>query len=215
MSSFTIIRDIGKTLENLIETQWGEEPETKDISCPSISFDSPYELMKSGNQFQKLSIFLYQINENIQPRNIDSYVDYGSGSVGRPYPPLSLELLYLITPISTISPAHDAINEKMILGRVMQILYDNPVLPNEKFGWEKCEGSLKHSDSQIRILFRPLSIDDLTKIWTSFHDSPYRLSVAYLVTPIFIDSIMYEGLPKRENKSRILSAQSDGKGEGK
>ena len=46
------------------------------------------------------------------------------------------------------------------------------------------------------MLFNPMSLDDLTKIWSAFQDVAYRLSVGYLVTPVMIDSTRQTGMQR-------------------
>ena len=105
--------------------------------------------------------------------------------------PLALDLYYLITPYYH----DDKTMEKVILGKVMQILYDNRILT----------GTDLHdigSDEEIKVLFNPISLDDLTKIWSAFQEVAYRLSVSYLVSPVRIDSM------KSIKVSRVMSKES-------
>ena len=184
MSDFTVIADVGETLKKLLE----DDPWTGILPIPEITFKSPKEIKDDGGSTNKVSLFLYQIHENPHLRNEeplrvnDSHLQT---------PPEVLDLLYLVTPYSD-----DKTQEKVILGKVMQIFYDNALLSGTVL-----QGGLAGSDEDIRLLFNPISLDDLTKIWSAFQDVAYRLSVSYLVTPVRIDSTRQTGM------QRVLSKE--------
>lgn len=171
MSDFTVIGDIGETLKKLLE----DDPWTGISPKPEITLKSPKEIKDDGGSTNKVSIFLYQILENPylkneEPKRIDD-THFQS-------PPLSLDLIYLVTPYS-----EDKTQEKIILGKVMQIFHDNAILIGTAL-----QGDLSETDEEIKLLFNPISLDDLTKIWSAFQEVAYRLSVSYMVTPVRIDS---------------------------
>ncbi len=173
MSDFTVIGDIGETLKKLLE----DDPWTGISPKPEITFKSPKEIKDDGGSTNKVSIFLYQILENSylkneEPQRIDD--------THLQSPPLSLDLIYLVTPYS-----EDKTQEKIILGKVMQIFHDNAILI---LIGTALQGDLPETDEEIKLLFNPISLDDLTKIWSAFQEVAYRLSVSYMVTPVRIDS---------------------------
>ena len=65
----------------------------------------------------------------------------------------------------------------------MRIFYDNGILAGSRL-----QGELAASDQPLRVTLNPISLEDLTRIWSIFPDSGYRSSVCYLVTPARIDS---------------------------
>lgn len=177
MSESTVIGDIGRTLKILLET----DPWTGIIPIPDITLKSPKEIMEDakidpGNP-NKVSIFLYQISESAYLKNQEPYrIDH---SVLRRLPPLTLDLSYLVTPYSA-----DKTDEKIILGKVMQIFAENAILSGTML-----QGAISGTDEEMRLYLNPISLDDLTKVWSAFQDVAYRLSVCYLVTPVNIDPI--------------------------
>ncbi|GMT48027.1 MAG: hypothetical protein IEMM0007_1593 [bacterium] len=196
MSDFTVIGDIGETLKKLLE----DDPWTGISPTPEITFKSPNEVRDDGGSTNKVSIFLYQILENPylkneEPKRIDD--------THLQLPPQFLDLLYLVTPYS-----NDKTQEKIIMGKVMQIFFDNAVLTGTAL-----QGALSGTDEEIKLFFNPISLDDLTKIWSAFQEVAYRLSISYMVTPIRIDSTRQMGMrrvvSKEMNHSYIVS-----KGEG-
>lgn len=183
MSDFTVIGDIGETLKKILE----DDPWTGISPMPEITFKSPKEVKDDGGSTNKVSIFLYQILENHYLKNEEP--QRISDTELKP-PPLSMDLLYLVTPYSD-----DKTQEKYILGKVMQIFHDNAILTGTIL-----QGALSGTDEEIKLLFNPISLDDLTKIWSAFQDVAYRLSVAYMVTPIRIDSSREMGMQRVVSK---------------
>lgn len=179
MSDFTVIGDVGDTLKKLLD----DDPWTGITPKPEISFKSPEEIKDEGGNSNKVSLFLYQILENPHLRNQEPLrVDDTRLST----PPLVLDLSYLVTPYSNDKP-----QEKYILGKVMQIFYDNAILSGTVL-----QGALAGSDEEIKLLFNPIPLNDLSQIWTAFQDVAYRLSAVYLVTPVKIDSTRQLGLQR-------------------
>ncbi len=170
MSDANILRNVGNTLKSLLEDAvlWGEGNEK-----PNIVFDSPKKLQNSKNT---ISLFLYQIMENPHLRNEEPR--RGQDTTQLIFPPLSLDLLYLVVPYGS-----DDVGELTILGKVMQRFFDNPILPSDQI-----QKGIKEEDGEIKLLLNPISLDDQTKIWSAFQDVGYRSSVSYMVTPVRIDS---------------------------
>ena len=193
MSDFKIIGEIGESLKRIILSDPWEgisKPEKKDIV-----FQSPKEIAGEN----QISIFLFQIMRNSYLTNQDANQDTPDTLQS---PPLVLDLYYLITPYFT-----EKSQEKFILGKIMQIFHDHPVIEGPDFS-----DSFAGTNMKLQIILHSLSLDDLGKLWTSFHDAPLRLSVCYLVTPVRIDSTQkvpiqrvvvketdhYQTVPKKE-----------------
>ena len=173
MSDSFIIGYIGETLKKLLEMdEWWEDFSQK----PTISLQSPKELQPESNNppTNTVSVFLFQIHENAHLKNQEMQK---SNSIHLRPSPLTLDLQYLVTPYD-----NDKTQEKYILGRVMQIFYDNAFL----------KGSILHEnippEEEFRLSLIPLAMTDLIEIWKAFEGISYRLSVVYRVTPIEIDS---------------------------
>jgi len=179
MADFTGIGDIGETLKKLLK----DDPWTGISPKPEVTFKSPKEIKDDGGTANTVSLFLYQILENPHMKNEEGIrVNDAQLQV----PPLVLDLFYLVTPYS-----EDKTQEKYILGKVMQIFYDHAILAGTVL-----QGSLAGADEELRLVAHPLSLDDLTKIWSAFQEVAYRLSVAYLVTPVRIDSARLTGMQR-------------------
>jgi hypothetical protein len=122
-----------------------------------------------------LILFLYRIAPHASLRN-DEHIVISSGPPAQVITyttSLPLTLHYLIT-IGTRDGAEDPMLR--LLGHAMRALNDDTELSGVKVGNEVLQISLE-----------PLSTEEMSRIWTLFPTANYRTSVAYVVTPVWID----------------------------
>ena len=164
IGTYTVIGDAGLTLVKLLRDNLTPEPiPNTDL----IGISSPAD--KAG---YRLSLYLYSIMENEELRNMSSHQ----------ITPLPLNLYYLLTAYSSTETKSRSVDEHYILGRAMQVLYDNSTIRGSSL-----VGTLAERDEALKIRQNFLNADELSKIWV-FPDSPYRLSVGYIVGPVYIQS---------------------------
>ena len=161
----TIIASLGNALVEQLKAQAG-------FAEGDIVLKSPIEADQAG----KISLFLYQVQENSQLRNREPATIHNNGL--RP-PPLALDLFYLVTPL--VPQSETALGH---LEAVMLAFYDQPVLKPPLLGTTLVEAG----NEAVRIISHPLSLEDTNRLWGIFPNKPYRLSVAYLVTPVQVPS---------------------------
>jgi hypothetical protein len=164
MGDYNAISNVSEFLTKLIWNNIKDDPKAKSIinSDEEISVASPKECEFGGSN-KKLSIFLYNLVPAID-RSPPARV--GSDGTRTPTPKgPNFEFHFLITPNT-----QNRINDHAILGKVIQILDENPFV--------------KPVGSKIEYVaaMEPLSIDNLAKLWKIF-DSPYKLSVSYKLIP--------------------------------
>ncbi|MCT4593105.1 MAG: DUF4255 domain-containing protein [Anaeromicrobium sp.] len=169
--AYTAIADVGSSLVKLLQENLVPEPIDKK---ENIGLCSPAD----KGDFQ-LTLYLYNIEESGEFRQTEM-IKLPDGNLR--YPPISFNLYYLLTAYSTAELKSKALDEHKILGRAIQVLYDNAILRGNDLA-----GSLKGSDQDIRIQTKNLSYDEMMRIW-NFNDVPYNLSIAYRVGPVLIDS---------------------------
>jgi len=170
LSTYTIIRDVGESLRKLLRDNIKPELSKED----SITFDSPADIESPTTP--KLSIFLYKTTENAYLRNSPPE-SVGNTQMRRP--PIVFDLHYVFTPY-----AKDREAETIILEKLMQTLYDNPV-----FRGDNLQGNLKGlKDQEIRIVYNNLTTDELNKLWSIFPNKALKLSTSYILTPVRIPS---------------------------
>lgn len=169
----TALRDVGESLKILIKNHI---PELSDEN--SVLFVSPAEMEAAATP--KLSVFLYQITENTHFRNAGMEA-YGAVAMKQKmqYPPLALDLFYLFTPY-----AQNRETELIIMEKLMRTFYDNAVLRGDML-----QGGLQQSgNSELKTVPNTLSLEDLNKLWGIFPNKAFKLSAAYMITPVRIPS---------------------------
>lgn len=188
MATVDVIRDTGETLVFLLREGIDAavvQPEHILVSTPDefASLESPAN--------PTITIFLYRIAINSEMRNGPKRT-LPDGRITRPL--LPIELYYLITPW-----ARRTSDEYRIVGRVLQVLYDNGEL-----GPSQLQGTSWQTGDSVQVVLESLPIDDHYRIWDS-SSLPYRLSLTYMVRVIGIEpSEALEVTPVLEAEFRRL-----------
>jgi len=168
VADYSVITDIGLSLIKVLREALVPEL----IAHPDgVGLASP---MDKGDM--NLTVYLYEVNENTEVRSND-LIDEGSALR---YPPIPLNLSYLITAHSSSDVLTRAIDEQRIMGRTIQLLHDHAVLKGEDL-----EGALAGSNGSYRIQKSDIPLETLISLFPS---QPYKLSVGYQIGPIFLDS---------------------------
>ena len=69
----------------------------------------------------------------------------------------------------------------------MRVFYDNGIIRGSLLRAQDPNTGLS-ADSVLRLTLNPITMEDMTRIWSVFPDTPYEISVTYLVTPVAIES---------------------------
>jgi hypothetical protein len=94
---------------------------------------------------------------------------------------------------------------QQVLGDAMRVLHDFAVVTDGltvtkagagTVGSPILDPSLIGEFENVRITLQPLSLEDITKIWTAMPESSFRRSVAYQVSVVQIDSQQKRRIPK-------------------
>ncbi|HVT57262.1 MAG TPA: Pvc16 family protein [Thermoanaerobaculia bacterium] len=133
----------------------------------------------------QVNLFLYQSSLDAAWRNQDVP---GRAKSGEAVAPLPLNLYYLLT---AYSGDPEDLRSHSLLGQAMRIFHDHPVLGAAEIA-SATAANLPGSDLQdqverVRIVPQPLSTEEISKLWTAFQ-TPYRLSAAYLVSVVLLES---------------------------
>ena len=91
--------------------------------------------------------------------------------------PLPLRLHYMVTPWGG-----DRATEQRILGRVLQVLYDDAVIDGPEL-----QGVLAGTTAEVRVSLASMQLEDRARVWWAI-GLPYRLSVNYEIRVIDVDS---------------------------
>ena len=191
MADFRVIADVSSSIQVLLNAALvplGVAARLHDLSVPV------------PNNPAILTIFLYEVGEDVTSRNRpDRRRVVGPNAIQIERAPMALLLKYLITPWSG-----DAATDHRILGRSMQVLYDNAVLEGTQL-----QGVLANTDDTLKITITPLSMDERTKVWYAVQRT-YRLSSAYEVRVVNLDSSRTETRPPVREFHRYTGTRIDG-----
>lgn len=170
MSEYGVIADVSETLLKLLQERMRDL-----VASDHITLASPAEVELDTSAW--LTLFLYQVVENHHLKNLEmERID----SNRLRYPPFVVDLFYLV-----VAYAQKREDEHRILGRVMQVFASQPALRGSRL-----QGTLEGSEEELRVLFHPLPLEELLRLWNAFNNKPYKLSISYQVTSVKIDSLL-------------------------
>jgi hypothetical protein len=171
------IRDAGLTLIDLLRDNLVANPidATHPIQFANqIALLSPRDVTQNADV--RLTLFLYSITPAAELRNeleIPGNTAF-NGEISEP-----LDLYFLLT---AFSPLNDAtartLDAHLLLGFAMRVFFDNGILVGSAL-----RGNLPR-DEELRLTLQPMTIEDLTRIWSVFPDSVLHASVSFLLTPV-------------------------------
>lgn len=192
MSSFEAIKGVTATLCYLLDqgSQVPVDPPPIDHVPGTNITTLPPDKAQEGNG-KRLNLFLYQITPNAAWRNMPLPNQVKSGEFG--YPPLAVDLHYLLTAYDSTDQEAD-LETQRLLGRAMLILHDNGLIDRTFLEQISPDSGLHQQVEQIKVIPSPLSLEEMSKLWTTFQ-SQYRLSVAYQVSVLLIESTKETRMP--------------------
>jgi hypothetical protein len=206
MSTSLIIAAITEALRTIVTDTLNADPQLAGTEVTVRSLDRA-RVTTTGNQ---LNLFLYQVAPHAGWSNLPSVRPWEAGQT-----PLALTLHYLITAYGNDDETAGTYRHR-ILGVAMGCLHDITILGKREF--DRVKGTLGGGDigdliEPIRITLQPLSIDEMSKLWTTFQTN-YRVSAAYQVTVALIESTRSAGAPlpvlKRGKSDRGVYALPSG-----
>lgn len=178
------IRDVGRTLVELLRDNLVDNSNPGGIKDEQIVLLSPAEAKTGG---VRLTLFLYSIAPAAQLRNEMEIPGLGEGDEPVSEP---LDLYYLLTsfaPPEGDDPTERTLESQFLLGQAMRVFFDNGTLTGSVL-----RGDLPR-DEELRLTLQPLTVEDLTRVWSVFPDSVLHISVSYLVTPVRLRSTRQRG----------------------
>lgn len=194
----TAIRDAGFTLIELLRDSLVAVPTTAERPLSSrdqIQLLSPRDVNNNANI--RLTLFLYSIAPAVALRN-DFEIPGSQAFNGELSEPL--DLYYLLTAFGASDPADPsaaALEAQELLGFAMRVFFDNGILAGSTL-----QGNLPRNE-ELRLTLQPMTVEDLTRIWSVFPESVLRASVSYVLTPIRLRSVRQQG------GARVISRQAD------
>jgi hypothetical protein len=192
MSNFLAVGGVSATLQALLRDRM-ELPAgmvRTDLQV-TISIPPPEDETQAAEP-TRVNLFLYRATENGALKN---QMIPGQGHPSEyGHPPLSLVLHYMLTAYGATDD-NGLVNETrahFLLGSAMRVLHDYPVITDSLMTINSPPTQILHSSlrgefEHIKICLDPISLEDLSKVWTAL-TRPYRLSAAYTMSVIQIES---------------------------
>jgi hypothetical protein len=182
----TVTYGLNKILDDAFSSDFTAISVTASVLSPDID-----ELKKDP---PRLNIFLYQVIPSPAWRGADLPTRRSDGTTAKK-PQLGLDLYYLLTAYGKADAKEDPISHS-ILGSALRALHSRPLLTrktiNDMISTLPSTCSIKSSDlaDQIELVrFTPVSLnlEELSKLWSVFSQTPYRVSMAYKASVVLID----------------------------
>lgn len=173
MSNYFAIATVTATLQLILAEAVGV------VNGARVSTDDPRKDDETSTP--QVNVILYQISPHAAWRATDSREQ------------AAVDLHYLLT----FHGDKSRLEPQLLLGSVLAQLHDEPELTadrirqaEEKAGFlsaSAMSSNLALQDDPIRLTPVALTLDDLSKLWSSLFQAPYALSVAYQAGAVLID----------------------------
>jgi hypothetical protein len=178
----------------LFDTTMALTRRLRDATGLGVHIGSP---LRSEMGQARVALTLIHIQPNAALRNTPVFREPPAGApITAPAPPVQavpFDLHYLITCYRSPTAGGVAApepGELTGLGQIIQRLFTDPILTGS---------ALPGQD--VRLSPESYSPEELSRIWALFPEEPFRTSVVYLATPVFIeagDAALYPPVQSRE-----------------
>ena len=190
MGDYNAIYEAGQSLVDLFRRE-----------ITPLPIDSPERvglcIPQEPEDFQ-LTVWIYNIEQNNDTGINSGYVIDPTNPQLERYVSMQFRCHVLVSAHSKAPVQIRLTDEYRIIGRAMQIIWDNPVIPAENL-----TGSLANSGSPLQLQYLKLNNDDLNKIWNNANKT-LKPSFA-----LYISSASIESNRTRTVGSRVSSARVD------
>lgn len=179
MAGYTIIAEIGNAIVQLLRENLvpGIIANTENVGLCTPS--------DRGDIILGVNLYDVRENQEIVPTNMTSV-----GLKQQRYPSSFYNLYYMITAYSISDIKFRAAEDHKILGKVLQVLKDNPV-----FTAEQLDHAYASSQYVPKIELMQMETEEKFKLW-NVPDVPYRLSLFYKVYPVEVESSRIKGVTR-------------------
>jgi Pvc16 N-terminal domain/IPT/TIG domain len=171
----------------------------------------------------RLNLYLYHVLPNTGFSTLRLPVRNRDGNfVKRPMTALNLYYLMTVYPKEENIDLVD-LDPQQVLARAMTVLEESSTLMRDHiFNIRNTdtlkpiltalstEDFLEDQIEQVKISLHPASLEEMNKLWSSFFQTHYRLSVAYIATVVLLDSkkTIPPSLPVQERKLYVIPSSS-------
>lgn len=184
MSNYLAIATVTEAIMQIINQGLSDD----QISGVLVSAKPP-DSIDIGSPHNQINLSLYQVTPNVGYRNMDLPTRDAQGNIVKT-PQIALDLHYLI---SVYASKNDEIMSQKILASMIRAMGENPIISSSLINQIKTmpqfvDTDLDEQHEIVRFSFEMLPMEEITKLWSSFFQTNYRLSVFYKASVVLINS---------------------------
>jgi Pvc16 N-terminal domain/IPT/TIG domain len=205
MSNYLAVATVTATLQRVLQSVMVADG--LGATATTVRPDAPGQ---HGAPTLGVNIFLYEIAPNAALRNLDLPTRSGNGHAAVQRPAAALDLHYLLSFYGDTD-----LGAQRVLGSVVRYLHSRPLLTrsmiqdtvqNVSF---LAKSNLADAVEPVRLCPLSLSLEELSKLWSIFFQTPYVLSAAYRASLVFIEEELtpVTPLPVRERQLFVVPFQ--------
>jgi hypothetical protein len=182
MSNYLAIATVTAALAQLLQSHIGD-----DVPGAVVTNVRP-DSNGNGTPSTGVNLYLYQVTPNTHWRNHDVPTRDNSGRLLQ-RPRIALDLHYLLTFYGDDTQWET----QRILGSTVRTLHTQPQLSQQNIedalnaNAILAPSNLAEETELVKLTPLPLSLEELSKLWSVFFQIPYTLSLAYQATVVFIE----------------------------
>ena len=164
-----------------------EEAATDAVASAVVNYARP----ETTGIEPKVYIYMYQITPNAAARNLELPVR-DTGGTGKQRPFVALDLHYLLTFVGD----EKKLQPQDMLGSVVGAVHARPLLSPAEIRSAQVSATdppIIGDDDEVPVVqvrFTPLglSLEELSKVWSVFFQTPYSLSVVYRASVVLVEA---------------------------
>lgn len=189
MSNFRAVATVSAALQRLL---------TPTVSAAVPGAEVWVDRSDATKQKSGVNIYMYRSSIDAVWRNEELPARRDNGTL-RVRPKAAATLHYLLT----FHGKDDEMIPQRLLGATLARLHARPIITQQLLlaveaeanatpGMHKFlqQSDLKDAEEQVRISPDPMSLDELSKLWSVFFQSPYQLSATYMASTVLLEETL-------------------------
>lgn len=216
MSNYLAVSQVTATLSYIVTNSLPQ-----DLSGAAVTTRRPDDTMGTSSA-AGVNIYLYRVGPNSAYRNADLPSRDANGNL-LARPTIALDLDYLFT----FYGDDTNLEPQRLMGAIAVGMHEMPVLSSDEiskalqkmppfknppfnaapFNAPPWQPDLGVAVDKVRLSLLPLSLDELSKLWSVFYQIPYALTIAYKASVVLMqrENAMPQSAPPVQK--RVVSAQ--------
>jgi hypothetical protein len=189
MSNYLALATVTATLSHLLQVAAAQA-----VSGATVTTQRPETANNRPNPDPVVNLYLFQVVPNVAFRNTDLSTRRSNGALVK-RPLAALDLHYLLT----FYGADSDLEPQRMMGSAVSALHAKPVLTRADIERITSDASpqfvdyLETSDlaqqvESVKLSPLSLNLEELSKLWSVFFQTPYALSIGYQASVVLIES---------------------------